>query len=365
MENKTIILTRKIQLLIDTEDPAILKDARDKLYHWQNISFRAANMIMTHHFAQENIKDFFYLTEGIKLKLSHQEKDENGIFTSSRSNTIYRVLSGHFKGEIPTNVLSNLNNRLTTCFNKEKAAYWKGERSLRNYKKNLPIPFGPEVMYKFQHTPDKRNFSFNLFQIPFRTYLGKDQSDKKQMLEKVKQGLIQLRTSSLQLDKGKVFLLATFRLEQQTKPLDESVIAEASLSLEYPITVTIDKESFTIGTKEEFLHRRIAIQSARQRIQKGAAFNRPGKGRKRKLKAVADYGNYEQRYINYKLHLYSKKLIDLCIKYHAATLILLNQGDKEEVAREDPFILQNWSYFSLMEKIKYKANMAGITVVVE
>ena len=69
--------------------------------------------------------------------------------------------------------------------------------------------------------------------------------------------------------------------------------------------------------------------------------------------------------MDYKLHVYSRKLIDLCVKYHAATLILVNQELKEEIAKEDPFLLQNWSYYNLKEKITYKAERAGIQLIVE
>ncbi|MEJ2905985.1 hypothetical protein WAE58_26330, partial [Pedobacter panaciterrae] len=70
MEKDTMILTRKIQLLIDSEDKEEIKAAKDQLYSWQRICFRAANMIMSHHFVQEQVKDFFYLTEEIKLKIA-------------------------------------------------------------------------------------------------------------------------------------------------------------------------------------------------------------------------------------------------------------------------------------------------------
>lgn len=41
------------------------------------------------------------------------------------------------------------------------------------------------------------------------------------------------------------------------------------------------------------------------------------------------------------------------------------QGQKEEIAKEDTFLLQNWSYHSLKEKIAYKAARAGIQMIIE
>ena len=365
MENSTMVVTRKIQLLIDSEDKEVVKNAIDQLYNWQWICFRAANMIMSHHFVQERVKDFFYLTEEIKLKIADEKKDENGMLKSSRQNTTYRLLSNHFKGQIPTNILSNLNNTLISYFNKEKDAYWKGEKSLRNYKRNIPLPFGAEVISKLSKNADNRNFTFRLFQIPFRTYLGKDRSDKKIMLDRIVAGTLKLRASQIQLDKGKIFLLAAVQIEKEQHSLDPTIIAEASLSIEHPVIVKVGRHEHAIGNREEFLHRRLAIQAAVNRVKKAVPFIGGGHGRKRKMKSLEDYRHMEKRYVEQKLHVYSRMLIDFCVKHHAATLLLINQQEKEEIAKEDHYLLQNWSYYSLKDKISYKAEKAGIQVIVE
>lgn len=365
MASNTMVVTRKIQLLIDSEDKEVIKEAKDKIYQWHRICYRAANMIMSHQFVQEQVKDFFYLTEEIKLKIVDQKKDENGILLSSRQNTTYRLLSNHFKGQIPTNILSNLNNSLLSHFNKEKDAYWKGEKSLRNYKRNIPLPFGAEVICNLAITPDNRDFSFKLFQIHFRTYLGRDRSDKRVLLEQIRNGTLKLRASHLQIEQGKVFLLAAIEIEKEQHVLNPGIIAEASLSIEHPVIVKIGSHEQAIGSKEEFLHRRLAIKAAIDRVKKGIQFNRGGHGKKRKMKSMEDYQHLEKRYVEYKLHVYSRMLINFCVKHHAATLLLVNQQDKEEIAKEDSFLLQNWSYYSLKDKINYKAEKAGIQVIVE
>ncbi|MCX2432834.1 hypothetical protein [Pedobacter sp. GR22-10] len=365
MESATMIVTRKIQLLIDSDDKEFIKQARDQIYNWQWICFRSANMIMSHHFVQEHVKDFFYLTDGVKLKIADEKKKENGMLKSSRQNTTYKLLSNHFKGQVPTNILSNLNNTLITNFNKEKDAYWKGEKTLRNYKRNIPLPFGAEVLCRLSRTADNKDFSFKLFQIPFRTYLGRDRSDKKKMMERIRCGELKLRSSHIQLDKGKVFLLASIEIEKERHILDPAVIAEASLSIEHPISVKIGSLEHSIGSKEEFLHRRLAIQAAALRVKKAVQYNRGGHGRKRKMKSLEDYKHLEKRYVEQKLHLYSRMLIDFCVKHSAATLLLINQQEKEEIAKDDQFLLKNWSYYSLREKINYKAEKAGIQLIIE
>jgi transposase len=83
------------------------------------------------------------------------------------------------------------------------------------------------------------------------------------------------------------------------------------------------------------------------------------------MKSLEDYQHLEKRYVEQKLHVYSRMLIDFCIKHQAATLLLVNQQEKEEIAKADQFLLKNWSYYSLKEKITYKAAKAGMQLIVE
>ena len=137
------------------------------------------------------------------------------------------------------------------------------------------------------------------------------------------------------------------------------------MSLEYPIVVKTRTGKLTIGSREEFLYRRLAIQASRKRVQKGTTFSKSGKGKKRKLKAVNKYKDVESNYIANRIHVYSRRLIDFCIKHQAGTLILMNQEDKSEIAKEEEFVLRNWSNYDLTTKIKYKAEKAGIEVITE
>jgi hypothetical protein len=365
MTDGTLILTRKIQLFIDSKDKEYIGQTYRKLYQWQLACFRAANYIFTHYFIQEQIKELFYITDGARIKLANIKKDTDGILTTSRMNTTYQVLVKHFKGEIPMHILGSLNMTLATHFHNEKEAYLRGEKPIRNYKRDMPIPFRATDMTRLQATPDGKEFSFHLFKIPFRTFLGRDLHDKKLLVERAMAGSIKLRTSSLKLVGGKIFWLATFQVEREQKQLDPTVIAEAFLSLEYPIIVKIGKSRYHIGNKEEFLYRRLAIQAARQRVQRGSTFNRSQHGRDRKLKVLARYRDKEMNYIQYKLHVYSRRLIDICVRHKAATLILAEQEEKEELARQDPFLLRNWGYASLKDKIRRKADKVGITLIVE
>jgi len=344
MEKSTITLTRKIQLLIDL--PANeQKEMWEKLYRYQNRCFRAANLIVSHLYVQEMIKDFFYLTEEIQYKLADADKDEMGIFNRSKTNTTARMVFDRFKGEIPTDILGSLNNTIQSTFSKNKADYWQGTKSLRNFKKDIPIPLPVKCISKMRYDSEKKAFCFNMFAIPVKTYLGKDFSDKRLVMERLLREEIKLCTSQIQLKDRKIYWLAVFEFEKEDYRLKPEIIAEASLSLEHPIVAKANNVLINIGSKEEFLYRRLAIQASQKRIQTGIAYARSGNGAKRKQKALYRTENLESRYVSHRLHLYSRKLIDFCIRQQAGTLVLKDQEDKTGIAKKQEFVLRNWSYY--------------------
>lgn len=281
MEKSTLKLTRKIRLLVDLPTSDERKEAIGKLYQWQNRCFRAANMIVSHLYVQEMIKDFFYFSEGIKYKLADEKKDENGMLQRSRQNTTYRVVVDHFKGEIPTNILGNLNRILISTFLKNRKAYGSGERSLMNFRRDIPLPFDMDGVKGLCYNEEKKAFCFRLFSIPLKTYLRKE-TDKHRLMERVITGESKLCTSHIQLKDGKTYLLAVFDIEKDKHKhiLNPAVMAEATMSLEHPIVVKIGRAKLNIGSREEFLFRRLAIQASRSRAKTAVSYSRSGKGYK-------------------------------------------------------------------------------------
>jgi hypothetical protein len=360
-----IVLTHKIQLLVNSSCPETKKQVIDKLYSWQNMCFRSANYILTHHFIQDQLSELFYINEGTALKLGNISTDSDGVLSTSRQNTTYQVLSKHFKGMLPSDIYTGMNNMVVQKYNNEREEYWKGQKPLPNYKRDMPMPIKARSIKELTALPDGINFSFTLFQQPLRTYFGKDKQNKKTLFEEMMFGKLQCGDSLIQLIKGKIYLLLITYNDKEKHILSENIIAEATLSLDFPITVSIGTYSYRIGNKEEFLYRRLAIQAAVQRAQKAVSYCRPSNGKKRKYKAVTRYKGIEQNYVEQRLHVYSRRLIDLCIKHGAATLVLVAQEEKEQLTKEDAFLLRNWSFAALKEKIMYKAQKVGISVVVD
>ena len=64
-----------------------------------------------------------------------------------------------------------------------------------------------------------------------------------------------------------------------------------------------------------------------------------------------------------RLHVYRRRLLDICVKHQAGMILLVNQEEKEERAKEDIFLLRNWSFGELKMRIEYKAIKHGINII--
>jgi hypothetical protein len=361
----TEIITRKIQLLVNEPDKTIAGEVWQTLYRWQEVCFRAANTIMSHLFVQEQLPQMSYLADEVQRHLADIHKQPSGLLNTSRINSTLRLLSRQYKGHIPIHILGRLNLTLHRDFNKKRHQYLEGQKTIPSFKHGIPIPIPSADIRGLCPMDNSHNFSFRIYKMPFRTWLGSDTWDKNHLLQQVVDGHIQLCDSHLVAHHKKLFLLAAFKRPLHPQPPGEAVIAEVSLSPETPVSVRIAGRRYTIGNKEEFLYRRLAIQQARSRVQQAVSTCRGGHGSTRKRKALAPFEKKEYHYVNAKLHLYSRRLIDLCLQHRAATILLAGQQEKEAAAKEDAFLLRNWSYYDLKEKIMYKARRVGITVLSE
>lgn len=357
-----MILTRKIQVIVNELDKKDKDNHYQMLRKWLYICMQSANLTSTHLFAQDNIKDFVYLTEEIKLKLADKEKDENGMFSTSYRNTCYQMLSNRFKGEIPADIFSNLKDIIFKTYKEEKSEYYSGIRSLRNYKTNVPIPFSSKSI---EFKENDKDIIFSFFKIPMLLAFGRDRSGNRDVIDKIIAGEYKMSNSSLMFDKkkNKWFMLLCVDLPKQAYSPKIGKEVFASLSIESPIILTCGKNIIEIGNKEEYLYQRLQIQNAMWRLQKALRFVKSGEGRRNKLQALERFTEKEKNYIKTKMHTYSKLLILEAKRLHAETIILVDQKQKEEEAKENEFILRNWGYYGLSQLIEYKAKLVGINIV--
>lgn len=377
-----MIITRKIQIYVCEEDKDLRKDFVHTIYQWRDLVRRGANTIVAHKFTQENIKDFIYIKDEIKEKFYVKNilKEGKGM---SEQNTTYRVLSDMLKGKVPADIYACLNQAVANTYKETRKDLYTGKSSLRSYKNNIPIPFSAKSLLNLNWNKEDKRFYFTLFGIPFATALGRDRSNNKVIIERILSGEYKMCSSSIQIDdnRKKMFLLLCVDIPQKEVILKPDKKLYAFLGVFNPIVCTTEitesleaKDNaykvWEIGTEEEFNHRRRQIQEAVKRCQINNKYSVGGKGRKKKNKALERFQDKEKNYVDTKLHTYSRMLVDMAIKHECSEIVLMKQKEREVKAKEDnaeekPFVLRNWSYYGLKEKIQYKSKMYGIKLTVE
>lgn len=396
-----MVITRKIEIYVHEEDKELKKNFQHTLYEWRDAVRKAANLIVSHKFVQQNMRDFMYMQEDVrerfmvvdektgnsKVKFNVSDILEKGPGMSEQ-NTTYRLVSSMLKGKVPADIYSCLNQAVAKTFKETVTDVNKGEATLRSYKNNIPLPFSAKALSNI-HKADDGHYYFTLFGVPFACMLGRDRSNNEAIIERCISGEYKLCSSSIAFQKtvnrdtgkkkNKLFLYLCVDIPKKEVELNPKKIMYCYLGLAHPIEYNYEVQAKNIydsgvkwshiGTAEEFLHQRVQIQAAMKRCQISCRYSSGGKGRKRKLQALNRFEEKEKNYVHTKLHTYSRMLVDKAIHNHCGTIVLVNQEPREEEAKEanqkgEPFVLRNWSYFGLKTMIDYKAKMVGIDVKV-
>lgn len=376
-----MIITRKIEVFVCEDHKDLRKSYYEKIYDNMNVAVKVANMAVSHLFALDNSMP--YLSAEDKETITFLGVKGN---KATRQNAPYVAASEAFKGKVDMGMVSCVLQNVQKMYQDDrKKGTWN--KSLRSYKSDMPVPFKADrfLNMRISEYQDKDGNSregcfFTLMGIPFQMKFGRDRSNNRAIVENIIGGDYKMATSALQCDKNKLFLLLCVDIPQKEVELKEGKKMFAFLDVDVPIRCSVEvnakhifdsgEKMSNIGTKEEFLYRRIQIQEAVKRCQVNNRYSVGGKGRRRKCQAIERFHDKEKNYVDTKLHTYSRMLVDLAVKHKCSELILVNQTGREEKAKEynlkgDSFVLRNWSYYGLKEKIEYKAKRYGIKLTVE
>lgn len=85
---------------------------------------------------------------------------------------------------------------------------------------------------------------------------------------------------------------------------------------------------------------------------------RIGHGRKRRLRPIESINEKEKNFRDLTNHRYSKYLVEMALKNNCGKI----QMEELSGIKKDKTYLQYWDYYSLQEKIRYKAEAVGIEV---
>lgn len=383
-----MVITRRIEVFICEDDKDLRKSYYEKLYDNSKAAVATANMAISHLYMLDNTTP--YLSDEDREKITYLGTKGNA---ATKNNVPYVKASEMFKGKADMGMLSCVCQEVRKVYqdDRKKGMY---NRSLRSFKANMPMPFKAErfsdLRFADYHDGEGKAHNgcfFTLIGIPFQCKFGKDRSNNRVIVERVISGEYKMCTSSIQIDGKKLYWLLCVDIPVQQHKLIEGKKMFAFLGVMNPICCTTDVNCnrydettikgvvWEIGTKEEFNYRRRQIQEAVRRCQKENRYTAGGKGRKKKCQAIERYHEKELNYVDTKLHTYSRTLVDLAIKHKCSEIVLMSQKKREEIAKADnaksekrnfdEFVLRNWSYYGLKEKIAYKCKMAGIKLIEE
>lgn len=372
-----MVITRKIEVFIPESDKDQRRAYYDKLYANRDAAVKVANMAVSHLFALDNTMP--YLSDEDKEKIEYLGCKGT---KATKQNAPYVVASRAFKdkgiymGMIPS-VLQNVQKMYS---DDRKKGMWN--KSLRSYKGDMPVPIKATLYHNLRFAEyeggdgEKREGCFfEVMGIPFQMRFGRDRSGNRLIVERVVSGEYKMCTSSIQVDGKKCFLLLCVDVPKKEAKVDDKKSMYAYLGVMNPIICTCDVRAakdydsgykwFEIGTKEEFNYRRRQIQEAVRRCQINNRYSVGGKGRVKKCKAIDRWHDKEINYVDTKMHTYSKMLVDMAVKRKCGRIVLMRETHREEEAKDgnqngEPFVLRNWSYYGLKEKIAYKCKMYGI-----
>ncbi len=404
-------ITRKIELTLCTEglSEEQQKEQRLLLYHINDNLYKAANNVSSKLYLDEHVSSMVRLKHDeylsllrelaraekkqdvdliadLKERLATAEKemsDQELAICKYATEMSTQSLSYRFVTELETKIFAKildcLKQGVYATFNTDARDVKRGERSIRNYKKGMPIPFAWDKSLRIEYKEEEKEFYLRWYNdIRFKFHFGRDRSNNRLIvsrclkLDKDYDGDYQLCNSSIQMVKRdgltKYFLLLVVKIPQEYVELNKKIVVGVDLGINYPAYVATNctEEQMYIGDREHFLNTRLQFQRRKKSLQKlkGTA---GGKGRAKKLEPLERLKKAERNWVNNQNHLFSRDVVQFAIKAHAATIHLedlsgFGKDDDGNADERKEFVLRNWSYYELQSMIKYKAAKYGIKV---
>ena len=412
-------ITRKIQLHLCTQ--GLSEEERKAqwklLYRINDNLYKAANNISSKLYLDEHVSSLVRLKHAeytsLISELAKAKKGDNedvvavlearidalrpemsaqeDAICSYATEMATRTLAGKFASELELNIygqiLAEVKNVVYANFTNDSKEVREGKRSIRTYKKGMPIPFpwNKSIRIEFAKTDssikNQEDYEFYLKWyngLKFHLHFGKDRSNNRQILKRCL-GLddqcnekYQMQTSSIQMKKVtdgmELYLLLVINIPKERHSLNKNIVVGVDLGINVPAYVATNctEERMAIGDREQFLNTRMAIIRRKHSFQrlKGTA---GGRGRKKKLEPLERLREVEKNWVHTQNHLYSRDVIKFALKTKAATIQMeklegFGRDDDGNVMENKKFLLGKWSYYELQNMIKYKAGKVGIKV---
>ncbi|MBR3793982.1 MAG: transposase [Alistipes sp.] len=289
-------------------------------------------------------------------------------------NSTYKVISNEFLEVIPSEILTNLNQNISSTYKNYSLDVERGIRTIPNYKRGIPVPFSikqrGELMLK--RRDDGSIFIRFPMGLEWDLSFGRDRSNNREIVERVLSGQYDVGNSSIQESKNrKRFLLLVVKIPKENHNLNPDRIVGVDLGINIPLYAALNDNEYGgmgIGSREQFLNMRMRMDAKKRELQRNLRQStNGGHGRKQKLQALERLEGKERNWVHLQNHIFSKSIIEYAVKNNAGAIQMerltgFGRDKNDEVDSDFKFILRYWSFFELQTMIEYKANAAGIEV---
>ncbi|MBQ2797075.1 MAG: transposase [Tidjanibacter sp.] len=294
--------------------------------------------------------------------------------TNREQTSTYRVASKEFIDTIPSEVLTNLNQSISSTYKKYALEVERGVRTIPNYKKGIPVPFA--IKHKEELALKKRDDGSIYVRFPkgleWDLSFGRDRSNNREIVERVLSGQYDVGNSSIQETKNKKrFLLLVVKIPKENRVLNKERVVGVDLGINTPLYAALNDNKYgglSIGSRDQFLKVRMRMTAQKRELQRNLRHTtNGGHGRTQKLQALDRLEGKERNWVHLQNHIFSKSIIEYALQNDAGVIQMerltgFGHDNNDEVDEKFKFILRYWSFFELQTMIEYKAKAAGIEV---
>lgn len=407
MATEYTCITRKIEVHLhrhgDSEEAT--HRLKDEYNFWDEINdnlYKAANRVISHCFFNDSYEyrlklhspRFQEIEKLLKYskrnKLTDQDikelkaerkqlfaefrKQRQAFLGCSEQNSTYRVITNEFLDVIPSDVLTCLNQNISSTYREYALDVERGKRTIPNFKRGIPVPFPikKQGILMLQKREDGSIYVRFPKGLEWDLTFGRDRSNNREIVERVLNGQYDVGNSSIQVSNNKkCFLLLVVKIPKESHNLNPNRVVGVDLGINTPLYAALSDNDYggiSIGSRDQFLKIRMRMAAQKRELQRNLRYTtNGGHGRKQKLQTLDRLEGKERNWVDLQNHIFSKTIVEYALKNDAGVIQmerLTGFGrDNDDVVNDGyKFILRYWSFFELQSKIEYKAKAAGIEV---
>ena len=165
--------------------------------------------------SEDNIKA---LKAERKVLFSEFKKQRLQFLGTSEQNSTYRVITNEFLDLIPSDILTCLNQNISSTYRNYALEVESGRRTIPNFKKGIPVPFTIKMSGELQlKIRDDGSIYVRMPKgLEWDLSFGRDRSNNREIVDRVLNGQYDVGNSSLQQStNGKCFLLLVVKFPRE------------------------------------------------------------------------------------------------------------------------------------------------------